>query len=390
MEKIHQLNLKNREAIILISSLYPEGILYDRRHIKDLDIFYLTGINKDNIVIVIKKEDNHIQSHIFTEYQTKESKIWNGILLNPELLKKYDKIHNIALFNRLLPNILKGSSKVYIKSKNKMNCLITGFNGDLVKLINKIDKRIQIKSYIPIIKKLRMVKNKSEIDSIKKAIDVTKIGIDEVIKNIKAGVMEYELEAIFEYIVKRNNVFELAFNPIIASGKNSCVIHYWKNYSSLKKNKVLLIDVGCKVKGFCSDISRSFFVGNMKNISSYQKELYQAVLSINKEIIKMVKPNILISDLTKKAKELVYFALKDMGKIKKINEVKKYFMHSVSHHLGLEPHDLSDFKKPLEKGNIITIEPGIYDSENSIGVRIEDDILVTKDGYINLSKKIKK
>ncbi|MCD6102248.1 MAG: Xaa-Pro dipeptidase, partial [Candidatus Cloacimonetes bacterium] len=232
-------------------------------------------------------------------------------------------------------------------------------------------------------------------------------GIRSILEHAKPGMMEYELEAYFKFECIKRGEKKLAFSPIVASGKNATILHYEKNNSKIEKNDLVLLDVGAKYQEYNADISRTFPASGKFN--KRQKEVYNEVLQIQKKIINSVKPGITIKELQTKTIELIteaLFRLKLITKKSKVSpppspdisgaatddseEYKKYYMHGVSHHLGLDTHDLSDREEKLQVGNVITVEPGIYIKEEKIGVRIEDDVLVTKNGCEVLSSKIPK
>ena len=239
-----------------------------------------------------------------------------------------------------------------------------------------------------IILPLRTVKEKWEIKQIQKAIDITGKGIKQIYKKARAGMMEFELEAIFNYEITKTGLRHLGFKSIIAAGKNAATLHYESNNSKIGKNDLVLLDVGASYNNYSADISRTFPVSG--KFTDRQKAVYEEVWNVQKAIIKMIKPGIGLKELNKKTVELISKALIKLKLIKDKKNYKKYYMHSISHHLGMDTHDIGKRDSILKAGNVITVEPGIYIPEESIGVRIEDDILVTKDGYKNLSENIPK
>ena len=199
---------------------------------------------------------------------------------------------------------------------------------------------------------------------------------------------EFELEAILQYHIIKNGLKHQGFVPIIAAGKNATTLHYIRNDSKIGNNELVLLDVGAACNNYSADISRTFPVSG--KFTARQKEVYYEVLNIQKEIIEMVNPQVGLTDLNKRTNELIAEALIRLKLISDKKDFRKYYMHSVSHHLGMDTHDLGSRDSVLEAGNVITVEPGIYIPEEGIGIRIEDDILVTKDGYKNLSADIPK
>ncbi|MDE6182597.1 MAG: Xaa-Pro dipeptidase, partial [Eubacteriales bacterium] len=244
-----------------------------------------------------------------------------------------------------------------------------------------------IKNVYNIIGNFRLLKTETEIETMKKAINITKQGIESILKNAKPNMMEYEIEAYFDFELKRNGVKEKAFSTILASGKNATVLHYGDNNSKAKDGSLVLIDLGASYGYYSADISRTFPVNG--KYTERQKELYNIVLEGQKKVIESIKPGLPIKRLNEILIEYYQVELKKIGLIKEDSEVSKYYYHNVGHALGLETHDITgtDYEI-LKEGMVITVEPGLYIAEEEIGIRIEDDILVTKTGYENLSKDI--
>jgi Xaa-Pro aminopeptidase len=247
---------------------------------------------------------------------------------------------------------------------------------------------LQFKDFQTLIRPLRKKKEISEIMDMQKAIDATGAGIDKIMREAVAGMYEYELEAMLRYEINRRGMPHLGFKPIIAAGVNAATLHYDRNNCQIGKDSLVLLDVGAANQNYSADITRTFPISG--RFSVRQNEVYAHVLHVQKEIIKALKPGVSMTDLNKKTNELIVEALKDLNLIKADNELAKYYMHSIGHHIGLDTHDIGERDSILETGNVITIEPGIYIQEESIGIRIEDDILITDTGYEILSAAIPK
>ncbi|HQB98035.1 MAG TPA: M24 family metallopeptidase, partial [Candidatus Cloacimonadota bacterium] len=232
------------------------------------------------------------------------------------------------------------------------------------------------------------IKSEWEIMQLQKAIDVTGKGILDIWENAQAGMMEYELEAMLFYRIQRSGLKHWGFAPIIASGINAATLHYEKNDCQIGTNDLVLMDVGASYMNYSADISRTFPISGV--FSERQKDVYSAVLRVQKEIISMIHPGVSLMDLQKRTRELIAQELIELKLITEASEVGKYYMHGVSHFLGMDTHDVGGRTAILEPGNVITVEPGIYIPEERIGVRIEDDVLVTEEGYCVLSQNIPK
>jgi Xaa-Pro aminopeptidase len=248
--------------------------------------------------------------------------------------------------------------------------------------------QIAIQCVTEIMTPLRKVKSDWEIQQMQRAIDVTGKGIIDIMQSAQPGMMEYELEATLFYRMQRSGLKHWGFAPIIAAGINAATLHYEKNECQIAAGDLVLMDVGADNNNYSADITRCFPISG--TFSERQTQIYSAVLRVEKEIISMVKPGVELMTLQTKTRELIANELITLGLISDPSEVTKYYMHGVSHFLGMDTHDLGGRSATLEVGNVITVEPGIYIPEERLGVRIEDDVLVTEEGYCVLSQNIPK
>ena len=248
--------------------------------------------------------------------------------------------------------------------------------------------QVRINNVYSKIGELRLKKSQEEVDKIKKAIEITKSGIEKLMSEARVGMKEYELEAYFDFNCKVKGATGLAFTTIAAAGENATTLHYVDNNCELKENDLILFDLGAEYNCYNADISRTFPVNG--KFTERQKEVYNAVLRVNEEIIKLIKPGMKYKDVNEKATELIAEECIKLGLIKDKSEVRKYYYHSIGHSLGMDTHDIETPHRDIifEPGVVFTVEPGIYIAEEGIGIRIEDDILVTEDGVINLSSDI--
>ena len=234
--------------------------------------------------------------------------------------------------------------------------------------------------------RLRMIKSQGEIEEFKEAISKTNIGLQNIMKNIKPGLYEYQLSSLFYYTIQDYDYSELSFPTIAAGGVNATCLHYPTPISKLNDNELCLFDLGAQNNMYCADISRTYPVNGKFN--DLQRKIYEIVLGCNKLIIKLVKPGITIAELQQAAINYLASKCVEAKLIEKESDISKYYFHNISHHIGLDTHDPSFRNLPLEEGNVISDEPGLYFKELGTGIRIEDDILVTSDGSYNLSGKI--
>ncbi|HUC95821.1 MAG TPA: Xaa-Pro aminopeptidase [Candidatus Saccharimonadia bacterium] len=237
------------------------------------------------------------------------------------------------------------------------------------------------------ISKLRCIKQSPEIRAIREAITITNKTISNIYKNITNFKYEYEIEAVVLSEFKKQNA-DLAYPPIIASGLNACVLHYSKNDTKLEPKDLILIDVGASVSNYASDITRTFSLKH--NPNNRQLAVLKSVLDVQKFAQNLMKPGLDAKKYELEVERFMGEQLRELGLIRTITHdlVRKYYPHSTSHFLGLDPHDIGDYKSPFEEDMVLTIEPGIYIPEEGIGVRIEDDYLLTKDGCLNLSANL--
>ena len=380
--------LKGKEIAIVFAASEPA---YPHYFLQNNNFLYLAGLEIPNAVLILSKEKEKHICMLFIERGIPEQEVWEGKKLTVKDAKQISGIEKILYldeFGRIISLALLNKTKCFV------NSIQTSLNTSLNKQQNFIKQvrdrfpKLQFDDISEIILPLRIIKEKWEIKQLQRAIDITGDGIKCIIKKAKPGMMEYELEALLLYKARKNGIKHMAFKPIIASGMNAATLHYEKNNSKIGKNDLVLLDVGVSHNNYSADISRTFPVSG--KFSQRQKAIYKEVLDINKSIIKMIKPDVGLLDLNKKTVELITDSLLRLKLIKNKEDYKKYYMHNVSHHLGMDAHDIGKRDSILKAGNIITVEPGIYISEEKIGIRIEDDILVTKDGYKNLSENIPK
>jgi len=359
--------------------------------LQDKDFYYFTGLDLPRAILAIAKTKDKVVPTLFIERGIPEMEVWEGKKMTVEEAKELTGIESIQYLDRFRANI----SRLLPSYKRVLvNTHITQMDDGLDKRTNFVRKARERNIHLnfsPISKmmpKLRMYKDEWEVEQISKAISLTEKGILHIYQESKAGMNETVLEAMLRYETVAGGAKHQGFSPIVAGGVNATTLHYGENNCEIGKNELVLLDVGSAWNNYSADISRTFPIEGI--FTPRQKDVYAAVLAVQKEIISMIKPGITMQELNTKTMELIGQALKDLGLIKENNEIRKYYMHSIGHHLGLDTHDVSDQSIPLQPGCIVTVEPGIYISEEAIGVRIEDDILVTEDGYRNLSISIPK
>ena len=247
----------------------------------------------------------------------------------------------------------------------------------------------------PILHSIRAVKSEEEIVQMQRACDITKAGFDRILQYVKPGVMEYEIEAEFMHEFLRRGSRGFAYTPIIGSGFNACVLHYIENDCECKEGEVILMDVGAEYGNYASDMTRCVPVSG--RFTDRQKAVYNAVHSVMQDAMKLLKPGVSLHEYHKEVGELMTRQLLDLKLIDKHDVAKqnptwpaykKYFMHGTSHFIGLDVHDVGLWHEPIKEGNVFTVEPGIYIREENLGIRLENDIVIKKDGNIDLMSHI--
>nr|WP_321267989.1 aminopeptidase P N-terminal domain-containing protein [uncultured Sulfurimonas sp.] len=367
------------------------------------NFYYLTGFKEDNSCLVILKSEKKTKTILFVQHKDSAYELWNGKRLGEREARKRFLVDAV-----IISKDFKKSIKELSKDKKY---LYYDFNQKIQKakkfLTSSIKKHIDIS---PFIANMRLRKSKSEIKLIKKAIAITKIAHHEAMAMSKIDKNEYELLASIEYNFKKHGAYSDAYTSIVACGDSANTLHYISNNKPLVDGKLILIDAGCEYDYYASDITRTIPVNG--KFSDAQKEIYEMVLDAQLKIIEMIKPDMLRSTLQKKAEILLTKGMIRLGilkgnykKIIKNQQHKKYYPHGIGHWMGIDVHDeapyLDEHKKEiaLKQGMVLTIEPGIYISKRDksvakkfrgIGIRIEDDILVTKKSHSNISKEIAK
>lgn len=386
--------IDDNSVVILFAGNAPKKTADEKYNFTpNRNFYYLTGINEENHIFLLSKINGVVEEKLFLKEIDIEREKWEGKTLRKDEGIKLSGIIDVlnlgdfeGYLNKLFGNFIRLEMYLDMErdSFNSFNNLTTIF----AKEVKGKYPFIEIKNLHPLMAPLRLIKCKEEIEEIQRAIDITILGIENLMKNIKVGMKEYELEAYFDFTCKINGVKDYAFKTIAAAGKNATVLHYVDNNSELKIDDLILFDLGAQYNYYNGDISRTFPIGG--KFSERQREVYSAVLRVNERVIDCVKPGINFLELNKMSKVLIGEECIKLGLIKDIEEVSRYYWHSIGHSLGLNTHDidLPGRDTILKEGMIYTVEPGIYIEEEGIGIRIEDDVLVIKDGREVLTKNM--
>ena len=346
------------------------------------NFYYLTGVNEQNDIFVMVKNEEKAESIMFINRYDELFAKWNGRKMFDHEVTNASGITNIKYIDEFDDFLKENKGKYQLYMDIKPNLFAEPL-GEAQKLLKDLDN---VMDCHPLIASLRMEKTEEEIEEIKHAISITKKGIDALMQNIQPGLYEYQVESYFDQQIKFNGASGIAFKTIAASGANGCILHYHTNNTIIKDNDLVLFDLGAEYNLYKSDITRTIPANG--KYTARQKEIYNIVLNGQKLVFSNIKPGITTKELNQILIDYYKVELKRIGLITKDEEVSKYYFHGVSHHLGLDTHDVALRELPLEAGCVITVEPGLYIAEEGIGIRIEDDALVTVDGAINLSEEI--
>lgn len=380
--------LDDNEAVLIYANSQQNYPGYFRQ---DNNFLYLTGLETPNAVFVMTKKNGNTLAEVFIEKNNSDREVWDGKKLGLNEAKKISGIEKVSYLEEL-------PTRLYYHLYLVKKCAVNYEDGILFQTLSRKQQyvadlrdrypRIIWEDLEQLITPLRLYKDEWEIKQIEKAIGATSNAIDRMMTAARVGMYEYELEAILYHQTLSEGLPHMGFKPIVAAGKNATTLHYEKNNCQISTDEMILLDIGAACNNYSADISRTFPVA--EDFTPRQKAVYQEVLEVQKQIIEMVRPGITMPELNSKAADMIAEALLRLKLIDSKDDYREYYMHSVSHHLGMDAHDVGGRESTLEEGCVITVEPGIYIAAENIGIRIEDDILVTENGNRNLSREIPK
>ncbi len=392
----------NSLAIFISNDTMPTNADGSMGFKQNSDLFYLTGIDQEETILVIFPDvkDGKHKEILFVKETSELIAIWEGAKLNKLQATEVSGIEHIYWyheFDKIMKAFFYQPEFIYLNS-NEHNRNGNSTQTAEMRFNKAIQQKFPLHSYqrsAPIMHKIRAIKNTQEIDLIQQACDITEKGVRRLLKFVKPGVWEYEIEAelIHEFISNRSAGF--AYGPIIASGASACVLHYVDNNKQCKEGDVILLDVAAEYGNYASDLTRCLPVSGKFTLR--QKQVYNAVLRVMKAATGMLlagqtfdKYNKAVGDLM--TEELLQLGLITTAEVKAQNPnwpaYKKYFMHGTSHFLGLDVHDVGFFTEPMQAGMVFTVEPGIYIPQENLGIRLENNVLITTTGQLDLMKNI--
>jgi Xaa-Pro aminopeptidase len=365
------------------------------------DLFYLTGIEQEESLLVLSPDafDPKLREVLFLREPSEHLKTWEGHKLSKEQARKISGVRTVKWLSEFpvtFRQLMCDAEHVFLNSNEHKRADVTVESRDL-RFIRETQRRYPLHQYhrlARLLHELRVVKSGPEIELLKRACAITRNGFLRALKKTRPGLNECDIEAEFAHEFIRSRA-KFAYNPIIAGGANSCVLHYNQNDQPLRKGELLLLDVGASYANYNADLTRTIPVSG--RFTKRQKAVYNAVLRVMRASIAGATVGKLHRDWQKEAQAMMNEELLSLGLLKKSDIKKqtedepacrKYFMHGLGHPLGLDVHDVGFTTRPFAPGWVLTVEPGIYLPKEGFGVRLENDIVVTPDGPVDLMADI--
>jgi Xaa-Pro aminopeptidase len=394
----------NSVVVFNANDVMPTNADGTMRFRQNSDLFYVTGVDQEETLLVLCPDypDKKFREVLFLRETNETIATWEGHKLTKEEARALTGIETVLwtsefhrLFNTMM--VMGGVENVYLNTNQHYRAEVAIETRD-ARFIKWCQEKYPLHNYerlANIMAKHRAIKSKEEIEAMQTACDITEKAFRRILKFVKPGVKEYEIEAEFIHEFVRSGSRGFAYEPIIASGANSCVLHYIENDKVCKDGDILLLDVGAEYANYNADMTRSIPVNG--KFSKRQKEVYNAVLRVKRAAMKLLKPGMVYFDYHKEVQkimeaELVKLKLIDKTDLKNQHPDRplfmKYFMHGTGHHLGLDVHDIGNMFAKMQPGMVWTVEPGIYIKEEGLGIRIENNVVITKTGLIDLMKNI--
>jgi len=392
----------NSIAVFNANDIMPTSADGIRSFIQNTDIFYLSGIDQEESILLIFP-DAHEEKHkevLFIRETDEQIEIWEGPKYSKEEATAVSGIQTVYWtreFEKVFRALVIEAERIYLNSNEHLRADVTVESRD-ARFLKWCMQSYPLHKYerlAPIMHDLRTVKSPVEVELIKQACLITEKAFRRLLGFIRPGIWEFEIEAEIYHEFFANRSRGPAYIPIIASGPNACILHYVQNNRQCKDGELLLMDFGAEYANYASDLSRTVPVNG--KFTRRQKEIYNAVLRVQKAAIQLLRPGNTLDEYHQEVgrimeSELIGLGLLDAGEVKNQNKdaplYKKYFMHNASHHLGLDVHDFGNKYRKFEEGMVFTCEPGIYIKEEAIGIRLENDIILSRNGPVDLMENI--
>lgn len=399
--RLEKLLPPNSIAVVNANDVCPTNGDGTQTTIPNSDLFYLSGVEQEQTILVIypdADEEKH-REILFLREPTTENELWEGHKLTrkeAQELTGIQNVHWLSDFPRLFHRLICESTHVFLNSNEHKRAVIEVESRD-ARFAAETIRRYPLHQYhrlAPLLHRLRAVKSEAELAVLRKACELTHKGFERVLQFTRPGVGEQEIEAEFAHEFIRNGG-RFAYLPIIAAGANACCLHYIANDQKCQAGDLLLLDVAASYGNYNSDLTRTIPVSG--RFTPRQREVYDAVLRVLRKSIAGLKPGKKIKQWQKEAEQMIENELVGLGLLSR-NEIrqqnpdqpafKKYFMHGVGHPLGLDVHDVGITTEPMQAGWVMTVEPGIYIREEGFAVRLENNVLITKNGVVDLMADI--
>jgi Xaa-Pro aminopeptidase len=355
------------------------------------NFLYVTGIKQEQSVLLLQKKSGIIVESLFVTKPDIEREVWTGRRFTDEEIHEIsgvEGVEDINNLNRTMDALFTSQPGMTLWLCFEALAPERSFDTEreFAKQIRDRHPHVAIKNSYPLLAALRKIKAPDEIDAIRKAMQITEAGIRRMMRAAKPGMMEYELEAEFHAELAAHGQRRTAFPSIIAGGERIFYLHYTNPMSTLAGDELILTDVGAAYDEYCTDISRVFPANG--RFSERQIQLYQVAYDANRAVMAEVRPGVFFPQLNRTCREVSFEGLKALGLLKDFADIGRYVWHGVAHHVGLDTHDVGGYQEPMTENMVFTVDAGIYVREWGIGLRIEDNVLVTKDGCENLSAAI--
>lgn len=381
------------DSLLILYSGQPVHISADAYYEFQVNrhFFYLTGLRRENMVLMMRKGPAGCQQTLYIEKADPTAERWTGKMVTAQEAREISGIADVRFADRFQPELdyLLGSALIsacYFDCYRHRSGDLPDWNLAMAQKFAVDHPGITLRNLWPIVSQLRMRKDEDEIALMRKALDITDRSLQHVLATLKPGMKEYQAQANFEHMLHYLGAEGPSFPTIAGSGKNGCMLHYETNRDTCQADTLLLLDLGVRYEGYCSDITRTYPVSG--KFTQRQRQVYDIVLRANREVAAQAKPGMTTRELNEICKNVLAEGCISLGLIEKKEELGKYYMHGVSHHLGIDVHDVTVEGVKLAPGSVITDEPGLYIDEWEIGIRIEDDLLITQDGCEVLSQSI--
>lgn len=356
------------------------------------NFFYLTGLRRDHMILMMRKTLNGNKTVLFIEEADSTQERWYGRKVTVDEAREISGIEDIQFidtFEAFVDSMMtrEDIDSLYFDCYRHQMEDLPDYNVVKAKEFAEKYQGHAIKNIFPVIAEMRMQKDEDEVALVRDAVAITDKALQHVMKTLEPGMAEYQAQANFEYTIRYNGAEGTSFPTIAGSGVNGTMLHYETNLDICEDGTLLLLDLGAKYRGYCADITRTYPVNG--TYSERQRQVYDIVLAANREVARVAKPGMTLRELNDIAKKVLAEGCMKLGLIEKEDEIGTYYMHGVSHHLGIDVHDVTAAcNDRLRPGAIITDEPGLYIDEWEIGIRIEDDLLITENGCECLSEAI--